>query len=458
MRHRRRAVMALLAAAAVVVLASWGGSSSGTSESTATAKELTMWTASGSPQYTWVQATLGQFTKQTGIKVNWQTYPEDGVTNKIEVALTAKSTSFDLFEDPANLAPVFEGEKGILPLNTYFSNSSETPTSFGLSDIPKNSYANCTLSGVPYCLPIFGTVPMLWYNTSEFAAAGITSPPQTIAQLVEDANKLTTGTQAGICMRGEPSQASYPAQMLLAYFLPANAKGPAYWLKSNYDPLYDTTGGVNFAKDYQQMMRHDAPQGVGAYAFTDCQNAFYQGRVAMWLDDSAISARLYNPALNPQASLIKDKIGFDVIPCPKANSDCHFSVPWGVFINRNISKPEQNAAYQLIKWITSRSIQEEAVKDNDDPSFATRKSVLTDLFSGKAPSSVPKQLLSELNSAYGAIMPNPVPKNPAAGNAGVPFQNALATLVTGSATPQQAMQAAQTQTQSVLQRAGLYTR
>jgi hypothetical protein len=42
-----------------------------------------------------------------------------------------------------------------------------------------------------------------------------------------------------------------------------------------------------------------APQGVGAYGFTDCQQAFAEGKVAMWYDDSAISARLYNPTLYP---------------------------------------------------------------------------------------------------------------------------------------------------------------
>jgi N,N'-diacetylchitobiose transport system substrate-binding protein len=58
------------------------------------------------------------------------------------------------------------------------------------SEIIAGNLANDTVSGKIYAVPWFGGVRGIWYNKSQFAAAGITSTPTTWAQLISDAKTL----------------------------------------------------------------------------------------------------------------------------------------------------------------------------------------------------------------------------------------------------------------------------
>jgi ABC-type glycerol-3-phosphate transport system substrate-binding protein len=145
---------------------------------------------------------------------------------------------------------------------------------------------------------------------------------------------LTNDQQAGICLRGSADAPNaFPAQMMMLYYLPYSASNKGIFLDSNWQPLLSTPGGHAFAQDYSTLMYQYAPPGVGAYGFTDCQQAFAEGRVAMWYDDSAISARLYNPTLYPLAANLAPVLGFASLACPPSNPDaCMLSAPWGISI------------------------------------------------------------------------------------------------------------------------------
>ncbi len=421
------------------------------------AKNITMWTADGSPQYVWVEQTLPEFTQQTGIQVDFQKFPEQGIIDKYQVAMTAHSTDFDIFEAPEPLAPQYQALGAMAPLDPFFSNSAATPASFNVSDIPSGTTAECTLGGKTYCLPIFGTVPMLWYNKSLFSQAGITTPPQAWSDVIADAQMLTNDQQAGICMRGSADAPNaFPAQMMMLYYLPYSPDNKGIFLDSTWQPLLSTPGGHAFAQDYSQLMHQYAPQGVGAYGFTDCQQAFAESKVAMWYDDSAISARLYNPKLYPLAANLAPVLGFVELPCPATNPNaCLLSAPWGISINANVSADRQNAAYELLKWITSKEMQLREVQATSDPSFATRVSVLDTLSSGAVQTDVPKDLLTALKYGYTHISPNAFPQTPAFNEMQQPLKVALSDIITGQSDPDAAMDSANSQILDILKQAGL---
>ena len=54
-----------------------------------------MWTAAA-PDEAWQQATLAGFTKQTGIKVNYDAFPEAVMQNKVQAAQEVKSGDFGM--------------------------------------------------------------------------------------------------------------------------------------------------------------------------------------------------------------------------------------------------------------------------------------------------------------------------------------------------------------------------
>jgi len=60
------------------------------------------------------------------------------------------------------------------------------------SDIIKGNLANDTVGSNNYAVPWFGGVRGIWYRKDQFAAAGITAPPTSWAELVSDAKLLMT--------------------------------------------------------------------------------------------------------------------------------------------------------------------------------------------------------------------------------------------------------------------------
>jgi ABC-type glycerol-3-phosphate transport system substrate-binding protein len=298
---------------------------------------------------------------------------------------------------------------------------------------------------------------MLWYNKSYFSQAGITALPQTWADVIAAAAKVNTADHAGICMRGSSDAPNaFPAQMMMLYYLPYSTENKGIFLDPAWNPTLATPEAHAFAQDYFQLMHEYAPQGVGAYAFADCQQALATGKVAMWYDDSAISARLYNTELYPLAANLAPVLGFIELPCPPSNPNaCLLSAPWGIYINANVSADHQNAAYELVKWITSKDMQLRAVQSTNDPSFATRVSVVDSLFAGDVPNNVPKDLLTALKYGYTHISPNALPQTPAFNEMQQPLKIALSNIITGQGTPEAAMDSANAQITDVLKAAGL---
>src|SRR4051812_45192348 len=107
--RRRRVRLPLLLTLALTAAVAIGPTAGTTvSAQRAMASNITMWTADGSPQYVWIEQTLPEFTQQTGITVDFQKTPEQGIIDKYQVAMTAHSADFDIFEAPEPLAAQYQ--------------------------------------------------------------------------------------------------------------------------------------------------------------------------------------------------------------------------------------------------------------------------------------------------------------------------------------------------------------
>ena len=68
-----------------------------------------------------------------------------------------------------------------------------------LDDFWPALWANATVDGELYAIPFQNSTPLLYYNKDHFKAAGLDpeKPPQTWAQLVDAAKKLSTAEHTG---------------------------------------------------------------------------------------------------------------------------------------------------------------------------------------------------------------------------------------------------------------------
>lgn len=452
-RSRKRCVAATLAVACLALAAcsssgSSSSSSSSTSGTTAAAKQITVWTASN-PLYDYQHTQLALFTKETGISVNFQEIPEASILTKLQAAQTAHDSSFDFYEVPASLTPQYVSLKGAAPIKPFLNNTSLTPSNYDFAGLPPGSMTQCTVKGTLYCVPAFGTGPELYYNKQMFQQAGISGPPQTMQALLTDAGKLTNSSHAGICLRGSNTAPnSFPAQMMLLYYLKYQANGQGIWLNPDYTPRLTEPAALQFANNYSTLMTKDAPKGVGAYGYPECLAAMSNGKVAMWLDDSAAASYVFNG----QGSAVPN-IGYASIPCPPTNpSFCQLSAPWGMFINQNSDAAHQTAAYKLMTFLSSTSFQQGALDNGKIPALVTRPTVLA---SASKVQGIPSDLLTSLNYIQTHIDPNAIPQTSVFNEAQQPLNVALSDIISGQASPDSAFKTAQSQITAILKQNGV---
>lgn len=451
-RRGRLAGVAVLAAAALG-LSACGSSSSGSSgaapTSGAAASSITVWTASG-PDYDWQKPLLAEFTKQTGIKVNYDAYPETSFTDKLTTAQQAKSSAFSIFENPQSSTSQYNAYHGIQSLNAFLQSA---PASYDRAGIPAGETGQCTLNGITYCLPVqLDGGPQMFYNKAMFAAAHIAKPPATWSQVVSDAATLTTSAHAGMCMRGsEAAPNGYPVLLMLPYYLPYSTANKGEYLNSAWKPLFATPQALSWAKDYSTLMTKDAPKGVGAYDYTDCVHAFQTGKVAMFWDDASLGPELWDPS---QSATAKDA-GFDEIPCPPANQTCLLSAPWGMYINPNVPAAQQRAAWKYLEFMTSPSTQLAAFKQSKDPDVATRPATVTYAIAHASSYGIPADYLSALRYGIQHIEDNAIPVTAAFSAVQSQLFVTLSEMISGQLAPAAATSQLQSQMTTTLHRYNL---
>ncbi|HXP54526.1 MAG TPA: hypothetical protein VN847_06210, partial [Streptosporangiaceae bacterium] len=120
-----RFIAAGAAACLVAAIAACGGSS-GSSPSggsaNSTASSITIW-ASNVEFWAYQAAHLQQFTKETGIKVNYVQIPQATILDKEAIAQRAHSSDFAMYEGPTSLISQDIGLLGGVGLQPFESNS-----------------------------------------------------------------------------------------------------------------------------------------------------------------------------------------------------------------------------------------------------------------------------------------------------------------------------------------------
>jgi len=234
------AAACLVAGLAACSSSSGSSGSSGSSAST-TAKSVTIW-GSNVEFWAYQAAHLSEFTKETGIKVNYVQIPQATILDKEAIAQRAHSSDFDMYEGPTSLISQDIGLLGGVGLQPFVSNKKLALTGFSTNGM--GELGDCTLNGTLYCLPVFVDGSVIAYNKNLLTKAGISTPPATWAQVVTDADQITqkTGTP-GFCTRGsEAGAAIATAHFMEAYYIPYNAKNKGFTVGPDWKSLDDSPG------------------------------------------------------------------------------------------------------------------------------------------------------------------------------------------------------------------------
>lgn len=359
MRVARRQYAVVGAAVGLALLVgACGSSSSGSANSSKpyAGQTITYETITATPEFDYYKTQMAKFTAETGINVHFVELPVTSIDQTLALQLKSKDTGMDVFSYGTEDLPNFVAAGEVAPLDSYLHNSKETASNYDFADISPAIEAACQTGGKTYCMASHSGGSLLYYNTAMFKAAGITSLPQNPAQLLADAQKLTTPAHAGFCVRGDTSQALYDAFQVWNWFVPYNNPLTGTYFDKNWKFLIGTQPyASNFANFYRKILQTAAPKGISTYLVDNCLQDFQQGRVAMWQDDSGTIPSVIDPS---QSKVAKD-VAFWEMPCQAVNpKNCALVQPFGVWMNN--ASTHKGAAWQLIQFLTSPAVQKGA--------------------------------------------------------------------------------------------------
>ncbi|MFY1691889.1 ABC transporter substrate-binding protein [Plantactinospora sp. WMMB782] len=129
-----------------------------------------------------------------------------------------------------------------------------------------------------WAVPLYGMVQMLWYRKDLLQAAGIAEPPKTTAELLEAAQKLTSGDQKGIALPAGKNLAT--DQVLYSLML---TNGAGNFFTPDGQVKFDTPETVRAVTLYRDLLKQ-SPSDSGNYSWGEPQAAFNSGAAAMAIE------------------------------------------------------------------------------------------------------------------------------------------------------------------------------
>jgi multiple sugar transport system substrate-binding protein len=281
---------------------------------------------------------LAQFTKETGVKVNWDYVQWDDLQTKIASAAQAHSYFADVADVDWSKVGEYYETKWFLPLNSYF------PLSSVQSQYPQAS--SFIRNGKLLGMPMDSSMLVTTVNEKDFKAAGITKNPTTIAQYEAD---LKAVAAKGIVKN--PLDIPFAAAEGLS----------TYWYE-----MTAAFGGQVLSSDYKPEFT--SPSSAGYKAMTWMVNAYKSGLVPKAaLSEQDYQAFETDEAHNLTASVFSDYSGdigtiYDVPAQSKVVGDVQYIPTPGVNgTGSNLGNPDGigipaqakyvAAAVTFIRWM-----------------------------------------------------------------------------------------------------------
>ncbi|MFI5891687.1 ABC transporter substrate-binding protein [Actinoplanes sp. NPDC051513] len=289
--------------------------------------------------------TEANFTKATGINVNFTVLPENDVRDKISQEFSSQAGQYDVASLSNFEIPIYAKSKWIAPLDDYTT----ADTQFNQADIlPSMTQSLTADDGKLYGEPFYGESSFLMYRKDVFDQAGLTMPEnptwQQVADLAAQVDNKQPGMR-GICLRGQPGWGQIFAPLTTV----VNTFGGT-WFEKDWTPKVDAPEFTAATKFYVDLVRAHGENGAPQAGFTECLNNLVQGNVAMWYDATSAAG-----SLEADSSPVKGKIGYVAAPVDKTKSS-GWLYAWSWSIQQASEKKDN--AWKFISWASSRQYEE----------------------------------------------------------------------------------------------------
>ncbi|MCU1655935.1 MAG: sugar transporter substrate-binding protein [Pseudonocardiales bacterium] len=297
------------------------------------------------PQMIDLQKLVGNFTAQTGIKVDFTVLPEDDLRDKASQEFSSQAHQYDVATLSNFEIPFYSKNGWLTPMDSYLAKDA----TFDQADILKPIAQSLTGSnGKVYGEPFYGESSFLMYRKDVFAAKGLTMPAHPTWQQVADLAAKADGAQSGmkgICLRGQPGW----GQVLAPLTTVVNTFGGT-WFDQNWQAQVNAPGFTDATNFYVNLVRSHGEIGAAQSGFTECLTDLEQGKVAMWYDATSAAG-----SLEGKDSPVAGKIGYVQAPVVKTQTS-GWLYAWSWAIEKAGSHHDN--AWKFVSWASSKAYEQ----------------------------------------------------------------------------------------------------
>ncbi|PVE07161.1 sugar ABC transporter substrate-binding protein [Streptomyces scopuliridis] len=344
LQQRRRDFRVRVGASAALVALLAGCSGAGGASSSGGGDTLNVLMVNNPQMVELQKLTADNFTKDTGIKVNFTVLPENDVRDKITQDFSNQAGQYDVATISNFEVPFFAKNGWLHALDDYTAKDK----AFDQGDILKPLQESLTAEdGKLYGQPFYGESSFLMYRKDVFEAKNLTMPAKPTWQQVADLAAKADGAEAGmkgICLRGLPGWGEVIAPLTTV----VNTMGGT-WFTKDWEAQLTSPEFTKATQFYVDLVRKHGEAGAPQAGYAECLNNMTQGKSAMWYDATAGAG-----SLEAKGSPVKGKIGYVPAPVDKTDSSGWlYTWAWGM---QKASTKTENA-WKFISWASSKEYE-----------------------------------------------------------------------------------------------------
>lgn len=287
-----------------------------------------------------IQKDIGEFEEATGIHVEFESLQDSQVSNKVAVASAAGGKDLDVFGyRPLQESLLYIQNGWLEPLNEYF----EGDEAFDYEDFFESAREITSKDGVAYGIPYLTEREIIYLNTELLEKAGLEGAPKDYDELLEYCEKLNdpdNGVYA-MALRGEGNAAVTQFSGFLRGF-------GGDFFDENRNATMNTPEAIEALQFYGKLCREYCAPGVLNMNWTETMNLFTQGLAAMRIDADS----QYAFALEPESSLVYDKVGYGVFPEGPKGATPFNVTGWALGIGSG--SEHKGASWEFVKWAVGK--------------------------------------------------------------------------------------------------------
>ncbi|WP_174502504.1 sugar ABC transporter substrate-binding protein [Acidiphilium sp. C61] len=292
------------------------------------------------PDMLQMQKLSPQFTKETGIKLNWVVLPENTLRQRVTTDIATNSGNFDIVTVGSYEVPIWGKAGWLAPVKNL-------PANYDAKDLFPTVRKGLSYKGTLYALPFYAESSATYYRKDLFKAAGIAMPAHpTYTEIAKFAAKINDPSKGiyGMCLRGLPGWGEN-----MAFFTTLVNTFGGRWFNMKWQPRIDSPAWKKAANFYVNLEKKYGPPNVTSNGFTENLALFSQGKCGMWIDSTVAAGTLWDP----KTSKVANEVGMASAPVAVTPHGAHWLWAWALAMPKTTR--HKAADMKFLEWATSKA-------------------------------------------------------------------------------------------------------